>query len=213
MRMFSPDPTDWGDLNYKDRGKRGVSPSRPTITAVNFETETHYTTSTFVSTIVVDPTKTITKARTEVETNFVTEAKIRPTPASSLGVKRTQEASLAPGTRFLSLGSDIYGFVETVLQTSTVFQTDSAGDVTPAKHIATQVLTSLFSSSDVPKYRIKRDASEDNRDERQFQTKLVGDVEVVVKGKFRSSKSRNDASYFICPLLQCGASLKFQIRD
>ena len=41
------------------------------------------------------------------------------------------------------------------------------------------------------KDRGKRDAEEDEaafRDDRQFQTKLFGDVEVVVKGKFPTGK-------------------------
>ena len=120
--------------------------------------------------------------RTEVDTNVVTQANIRPTPASSTEVRNTQEVSLKD---HISLGSDIYGIVETVLETGTLFSTDSAGDVTPFKKVNTQVLTSLFSASDVPKYRYKRDVSEEgaaSRDERQFQTKLFGDVEVVVKG-------------------------------
>ena len=39
--------------------------------------------------------------------------------------------------------------------------------------------------------RYKRDAEEDEaafRDDRQFQTKLFGDVEVVVKGKFPTAR-------------------------
>ena len=45
-----------------------------------------------------------------------------------------------------------------------------------------------------------------SRDERQFQTKLFGDVEVVVKGKSAKPQSRNSATELhICN----GASLKF----
>ena len=236
--------SDWGDFNYKDRGKRGAlsisaSPPRPTITAVDFETDTYYTTSTFISTIVVDPTKTVIKTRTEVETNYATAAKIRPTPASAAAsvarAKETQAVSVSPGkTEYLSLGSNIYGLVETVLETSTIFSTDGAGNVTPSQKVATQVYTSLTSllydfptqrikreESDSPdegqfqkdesggrnlqlsreellalkssflaaqgqqqQSRYKRDVEADSRDERQFQTKLFGDVEVVIKGKF-----------------------------
>ena len=206
---------------------------------MDFETDTYYTTSTFISTIVVDPTKTVVKTRTEVETNYATAAKIRPTPASAAAsaqqAEETQAVSVSPGkTEYLSLGSNIYGLVETVLETSTVFSTDGAGNVTPSQKVATQVYTSLTSllydfptqrikreESDSPdeiqfqtdesggrnlqlsreellalkssflaaqgqqqQSRYKRDVEADSRDERQFQTKLFGDVEVVVKGKF-----------------------------
>ena len=209
--------SDWGDFNYKDRGKRGAlsisaSPPRPTITAVDFETDTYYTTSTFISTIVVDPTETVVRTRTEVETNYATAAKIRPTPASAAAASahqaaETQVVSLSPGkTEYLSLGSNIYGLVETVLETSTVFSTDGAGNVTPSQKVATQVYTSLTSLLyDFPKQRIKREESDsDSPDERQFQTdesggrklQLSRDELLALKSSFLAAQGQQQQSRY-----------------
>ena len=111
------------------------------------QTKTYFTTSTFFTTYI-DKAKTITKTRTSVRSNIITETysggQFDYTPQQENDQSPTIEES--PQEKYLSLGPNIYGLVKTLYTTYTYFN----GIGIDSREVITQESTSVFSTTSLP---------------------------------------------------------------
>ena len=108
------------------------------------QTKTYFTTSTFFTTYI-DKARTITKTRTSVRSNIITETysggQFDYTPQQENDQSPTIEES--PQEKYLSLGPNIYGLVKTLYTTYTYFN----GIGIDSREVIAQESTSVFSTT------------------------------------------------------------------
>ena len=111
------------------------------------QTKTYFTTSTFFTTYI-DKERTITKTRTSVRSNIITETysggqfDYLPQP----GAEKSPTIEESPQEKYLSLGPNIYGLVKTLYTTYTYFN----GIGKDSREVITQESTSVFSTTSLP---------------------------------------------------------------